>query len=87
MVGFAGSRVAAASVELSVYHHDRRCHGIDTDVNGERTRGAEGVAGGVRVFVTCGWSGFSFFFFELGGEGFLSHKELWGRRFARASCV
>ena len=30
---------------------------------------------------------FSFFFFELGGEGFLSHKEFWGRRFARANRV
>ena len=28
--GFAGS-LAAAGVELSVYHHDRRCHGIDAE--------------------------------------------------------
>ena len=26
-------------------------------------------------------------FFELGGEGFLSHKEFWGRWFARVNRV
>ena len=31
VVGFAGSLAAAAGVELSVYHLDRRCHGIDTE--------------------------------------------------------
>ena len=30
-VGFAGSLAAAAGVELSVYCHDRRCHGIDVE--------------------------------------------------------
>ena len=30
-VGFADSLAAAAGVELSVYHRDRRCHGIDTE--------------------------------------------------------
>ena len=30
-VGFAGSLAAAAVVELSVYHRDRRCHGIDAE--------------------------------------------------------
>ena len=29
VVSFAGSLVAAAGGELTVYHHDRRCHGID----------------------------------------------------------
>ena len=29
-VGFAGS-LAAAGGELSVYRHDRRCHGIDVE--------------------------------------------------------
>ena len=29
-VGFAGS-LAAASIELSVYRRDRRCHGIDAE--------------------------------------------------------
>ena len=29
-VGFAGS-LAAAGIELSVYHRDRRCHGIDAE--------------------------------------------------------
>ena len=28
--GFAGS-LAAASIELSVYYRDRRCHGIDAE--------------------------------------------------------
>ena len=56
-------------------------------MNGERTGGAEGVAGGVRVFVMWGWRGFSFFFFELGGEGFLSHKEFRRQGFARANHV
>ena len=30
-VGFASSLAAAASVELSVYRRDRRCHGIDAE--------------------------------------------------------
>ena len=30
-VGFAGSLAAVAGVELSVYHRDRRCHGIDAE--------------------------------------------------------
>ena len=31
-VGFAGRLAAAATgVELSVYHRDRRCHGIDAE--------------------------------------------------------
>ena len=30
-VGFAGSLAEAAGVELSVYRHDRRCHGIDAE--------------------------------------------------------
>ena len=60
-----------------------RCVGACAGVNGDR----RGWRAGVRVFVTWGWRGFSFFFFELGGEGFLSHKEFWGRRFARANRV
>ena len=28
---FAGSLAAAASIKLSVYHRDRRCHGIDAE--------------------------------------------------------
>ena len=31
VVGFAGSLAAAAGGELSVYRHDRRCHGIDAE--------------------------------------------------------
>ena len=85
-VGFASNLAAAVGIELSVYRRDRR-GGACAGVNGERTGGAEGVAGGVRVFVTWGWWGFSFFFFELGGEGFLSHKEFWRQRFARANRV
>ena len=84
-MGFAGSLVAAAGGELSVYRRDRRSHGID--LNGERTGGAEGVAGRGEDFVTWGWRGFSFFFFELGGEGFLSHKEFRRQWFARANHV
>ena len=30
-VGFAGSLAAAACFDLSVYRHDRRCHGIDAE--------------------------------------------------------
>ena len=30
-VGFASSLAAVAGVELSVYRHDRRCHGIDAE--------------------------------------------------------
>ena len=30
-VGFAGSLAAAAGAELSVYHRDRQCHGIDAE--------------------------------------------------------
>ena len=30
-VGFDGSLAAAAGVELSVYCHDGRCHGIDAE--------------------------------------------------------
>ena len=30
-VGFASSLAAAAGAELSVYHGDRRCHGIDAE--------------------------------------------------------
>ena len=30
-VGFAGNLAAAAGGELSVYHRDRRCHGIDAE--------------------------------------------------------
>ena len=30
-VGFADILAAAAGVELSVYHRDRRCHGIDAE--------------------------------------------------------
>ena len=30
-MGFAGSLVAAAGGELSVYRRDRRCHGIDAE--------------------------------------------------------
>ena len=30
-VGFASSLTAATGVELSVYRHDRRCHGIDAE--------------------------------------------------------
>ena len=30
-MGFASSLAAAACGELSVYSHDRRCHGIDAE--------------------------------------------------------
>ena len=30
-VGFAGSLAAAAGGELSVYHRNRQCHGIDAE--------------------------------------------------------
>ena len=30
-VGFDGSLAAAAGIELSVYHRNRRCHGIDAE--------------------------------------------------------
>ena len=30
-VGFAGSLAAAVGAELSVYHCDMRCHGIDVE--------------------------------------------------------
>ena len=51
-------------------------------MNGERTGGAEGVAGRAGVFVTWGWGGFSFFFLNwvvkvlyptknFGGDGLL----------------
>ena len=56
-------------------------------MNGQLIGGAE--VGGRRGegFCDVGMVRVSFFFFELGGEGFLSHKEFWGRRFARANRV
>ena len=30
-VGFVGSLAAVAGVELSVYHRNRQCHGIDAE--------------------------------------------------------
>ena len=52
-------------------------------MNGERTGGAEVGGGQGEGFCDVGMV--RVFFFELGGEGFLSHKEFWGRRFARAN--
>ena len=54
-------------------------------MNEERTRGAE--VGGGRGEGFCDVGMVRVFFFELGGEGFLSHKEFWGRRFARENRV
>ena len=86
-VCFASNLAAAAGVELSVYRRDRRWHGIGAEElvqvwMGNVPEGPRWVAGMVRVFVTWGWWGFSFFFFELGGEG-----EFLGRQFARAKRV
>ena len=53
-------------------------------MNGERTGGAE--VGGGRGEGFCD-VGMVRVFFELGGEGFLSHKEFWRQWFARASHV
>ena len=58
--------------------------GASASVNGDRRHE---VAGGGDGFCDVGWRGFSFFFFELGGEGFLSHKEFRRQRFARANRV
>ena len=51
-------------------------------MNGERTGG-----GGGRGEGFCDMGMAMVFFFELGGEGFLSHKEFWWRRFPRANRV
>ena len=56
-------------------------------MNGERTRRAEVGGGRGEGFCDVGMVRVLFFFFELGGEGFLSHKEFWGRRFARENRV
>ena len=56
-------------------------------MNGERTGGAEVGGGRGEGFCDVGMVRVFFFLFELGGEGFLSHKEFWGRRFARANRV
>ena len=56
--------------------------GACVGVNGDRRGGGRGEGfydvGMVRVF---------FFLFELGGEGFLSHKEFWRQQIARANRV
>ena len=57
-------------------------------MNGERTGGAEVGGGRGEGFCDVGMVRvFFFFFFELGGEGFLSHKEFQRQRFARANRV
>ena len=61
--------------------HGGACAGV----NGERTGGAE--VGGRRGEGFCDVGMVRVFFFELSGEGFLSHKEFWGRRFARVNRV
>ena len=48
-VDFAGS--LAAAVGGAMHRRGGACAGV----NGERTGGDEGVASGVRVFVTWGW--------------------------------
>ena len=54
-------------------------------MNGERTGGAEVGGGRGEGFCDVGMA--RFVIFELGGGGFLSHKVVWGRRFARANHV
>ena len=43
--------------------------------------------GGGRAEGFCDVGMMMVFFFELGDEGFLSHKEFWRQRFARANRV
>ena len=56
-------------------------------MNGDRTGGAKAGGGRGEGFCDVGMVRVFFFFFELGGEGFLSRKEFWGRRFSRANRV
>ena len=72
--------MVAAVIGGAMHRRGGACAGV----NGDRRHG---VASGAEGFVTWGWRGFYFLFFELGGEGFLSHKEFRRQRFARANRV
>ena len=72
--------MGAATIGSAMHRRGGACAGV----NGDRRHG---VAGGGEGFVTLEWRGFSFFFFELGGESFLSHKEFRRKRFAGANHV
>ena len=75
--------MVTATIGGAMYRRGGACAGV----NGDRTGGAKAGGGRGEGFCDVGMVRVFFFFFELGGEGFLSHKEFRRQRFARANRV